>query len=61
LAPWSKPARAGAGQAPDPLAGWYFDSNVSADQVGKRARIAARLCGLHYGPDVWILDNLREI
>lgn len=41
--------------------GWYFDSNLSAEQVAKRARIAARLCGLHYGSDVRILDNLREI
>jgi len=46
----------------EPLAdGWYFDSNLSADQVAKRARVAARLCGLHYGSDVRILDNLREI
>jgi hypothetical protein len=45
-----------------PLAdGWYFDSNLSAEQAAKRARIAARLCGLHYGSDVRILDNLREI
>jgi len=41
--------------------GWYFDSNLSAEQVGRRARIAARLCGLHYGSEVRILDNLREI
>jgi len=45
-----------------PLAGgWYVDTNLSAAQVAKRARIAARLCGLHYGSDVRILDNLREI
>jgi hypothetical protein len=45
-----------------PLAGdWHFDSNVSATQVARRARIAARSCGLLYGPDVRILDNLREI
>ncbi|MEA3029841.1 MAG: hypothetical protein QOG13_1166 [Sphingomonadales bacterium] len=45
-----------------PLAdGWYFDSNLALTQVAKRARIAARLCGLHYGSDVRILDNLREI
>ncbi len=42
-------------------AGWYFDSNVSSAQVAARARIAARLCGLFYGQDVRILDNLREI
>lgn len=41
--------------------GWYFDTNVSAGQVARRARIAARLCGLHYGSDVRILDDLREI
>jgi hypothetical protein len=41
--------------------GWYFDSNLSSAQVAKRARIAARLCGLLYGPDARILDNLREI
>jgi len=42
-------------------AGWWFDSNLSAGQVAKRARIAARLCGLHYGSDVRILDNFREL
>lgn len=41
--------------------GWYFDSNVSAVQVARRARIAARICGLRYGADVRVLDNLREI
>ena len=41
--------------------GWHFDTNVSAAQVSRRARIAARLCGMHYGPDVRILDNLREV
>jgi hypothetical protein len=50
-----------AGHA-QPLAdGWYFDSNLALTQVAKRARIAARLCGLHYGADVRILDNMREI
>jgi negative regulator of replication initiation len=41
--------------------GWYFDANLSETQVAKRARIAARLCGLFYGQDVRILDNLREV
>lgn len=41
--------------------GWYFDSNLSKEQVAKRARVAARLCGLHYGTDLRILENLREI
>jgi len=45
-----------------PLAGgWYVDTNLSAAQIAKRARTAARLCGLHYGSDVRILDNMREI
>jgi hypothetical protein len=43
------------------VGGWYFDTNLSADQVARRARVAARLCGLHYGSDVRILDTLREI
>jgi hypothetical protein len=43
------------------VGGWYFDTNLSADQAARRARVAARLCGLHYGSDVRILDNLREI
>jgi hypothetical protein len=41
--------------------GWFFDTNLSAIQVSQRIRIAARLCGLLYGNDVRILDNLREI
>lgn len=41
--------------------GWYYDSNLSAEQVARRARIAARLCGLHYGVDVKIIDQIREI
>lgn len=41
--------------------GWYFDANVSAGQVSRRARVAARLCGLCYGSDARILDNMREI
>ena len=41
--------------------GWYFDSNLSVAQAAQRVRLAARLCGLFYGSDVRILDNLREI
>ena len=41
--------------------GWYFDTNLSAEQVSRRARVAARLCGLRYGADVRVLDDLREI
>jgi hypothetical protein len=40
---------------------WYYDANLSADQVGKRARVAARLAGFTYGRDVRLVDNLREI
>lgn len=41
--------------------GWYFDTNLSSAQVAARARVAARLCGLRYGADVQILENLPEI
>jgi len=41
--------------------GWYFDTNLSAQQVAARARIAARLTGLLYGRDVRILNNFQEI
>jgi hypothetical protein len=41
--------------------GWYFDSNLSTARVARLARIAARLCGLHYGSDVRILDNFRAL
>lgn len=40
---------------------WYFDTNLSADQVARRIRVAARLCGLNYGRDLRILNNLLEI
>jgi hypothetical protein len=40
---------------------WYYDANLSADQVGKRARVAARLAGFTYGRDVRLVDSLREI
>ncbi len=41
--------------------GWFFDTNLSSIQVSQRAKVAARLCGLLYGKDIRILDNLREI
>ena len=41
--------------------GWYYDTNLSTEQVAKRARVAARVAGLLYGRDVRLLDNLREI
>lgn len=40
---------------------WYYDTNLSTEQVASRARIAARLCNLHYGSEVRILNNLKEI
>ena len=45
-----------------PLAdGWFFDTNLSTDQVARRVRIAARICGLHYGSDFALLNNLEQI
>lgn len=41
--------------------GWFFDTNLSTEQVARRIRVAARVCGLLYGTDVRILENLREI
>jgi hypothetical protein len=41
--------------------GWYFDSNLSTQQVSKRIRVAARLCDLTYGKDVRILNGFEEI
>jgi negative regulator of replication initiation len=41
--------------------GWYFDTNLSTDQVARRIRIAARVCGLRYGSDVRLLNNLEQI
>ena len=40
---------------------WYFDTNLSADQVAARARIAARIAGLRYGADVRLSDNLKSV
>ncbi|HYJ30967.1 MAG TPA: hypothetical protein VEW25_11565 [Allosphingosinicella sp.] len=41
--------------------GWFFDTNLSTDQVSRRVRIAARLSGLHYGPQFRLLNNLQQI
>ena len=41
--------------------GWFFDTNLSTEQVAKRIRVAARLCELNYGRDVRILNNLHSI
>ena len=40
---------------------WYFDTNLSTEQVAKRARVAARVAGLNYGRDVKLMENLRLI
>lgn len=41
--------------------GWFFDTNLSTQQVSQRIRVAARLCGLTYGKDIRILNNFEEI
>jgi len=41
--------------------GWFFDTNLSTDQVARRVRIAARICGIRYGADVRLLNNLEQI
>lgn len=41
--------------------GWFFDTNLSTDQVARRVRIAAGICGLHYGTDLALLNNLQQI
>lgn len=41
--------------------GWYFDTNLSTEQVAARAKIAARVAGLAYGRDVKLLENLRVV
>jgi hypothetical protein len=41
--------------------GWFVDTNLSTEQVAKRVKVAAHLCGLLYGRDFRLLDNLREI
>jgi len=41
--------------------GWYFDTNLSAEQVATRARIASRVAGLLYGRDVKLMENLKVI
>jgi hypothetical protein len=41
--------------------GWYFDTNLSTEQVAARAKVAARIAGLSYGRDVKLLENLRVI
>ncbi len=45
-----------------PLAdGWFFDTNLSTDQVARRVRVAARICGLRYGTDLMLLNNMEQI
>lgn len=41
--------------------GWFYDTNLSADQISQRARVAARICGLNYGSDIKVMSNLVEI
>jgi len=41
--------------------GWYFDSNLSREQIKRRVRVAARLAGMNYGSDIKILENLALI
>ena len=41
--------------------GWFFDTNLSTDQVARRVRIAARICGLRYGKEFALLNNLEQI
>jgi hypothetical protein len=41
--------------------GWFFDTNLSTDQVARRVRIAARICGIRYGADFRLLNNLEQI
>lgn len=40
--------------------GWFYDTNLSTDQINQRSRIAARICGLHYGSEIAILSNVEE-
>lgn len=40
---------------------WYFDTNLSTEQVATRARIAARVAGLRYGDEIKLMENLRTI
>ncbi len=41
--------------------GWFFDTNLSTDQVSRRVRIAARICGLRYGTEFALFNNLEQI
>jgi negative regulator of replication initiation len=41
--------------------GWFFDTNLSTDEVARRARIAARVSGLAYGRDVELTNNFQPI
>ena len=40
---------------------WYFDTNLSMEQVSKRVRVAARIAGLAYGRDAKLLENQRLV
>jgi hypothetical protein len=38
-------------------AGWYFDTNLSRSQVAQRARVAAKIAQLDYGPNFSICEG----
>jgi len=39
------------------ISGWYYDSNLSKEQVVQRARAAATVAGLRYGVDLQIMED----
>lgn len=41
--------------------GWYFDSNLSLQQIAQRARVAAEVSGLRYGVDLYIAKDNEAI
>lgn len=41
--------------------GWYFDTNLSLQQIAQRARAAAEVSGLRYGVDLYIAKDGQAI
>ncbi|MEQ1496794.1 MAG: hypothetical protein ABL912_13660 [Novosphingobium sp.] len=41
--------------------GWYFDTNLSLQQIAQRARAAAEVAGLRYGVDLYIAKDGQVI
>lgn len=41
--------------------GWYFDTNLSLQQIAQRARAAAEVSGLRYGVDLYIAKEGEAI